>query len=112
VYPTGNPDLHHVKYGSATPLTESQVMANVTADLARLAAAGTFRVTRPDVPVFRSHSPFELTVSSSAIANGFYRKLYGLQGRNRTFYTGAAFHTHDSSLLWQFTERLLPRLVF
>ena len=37
-------------------------------------------------------------------------KLNALQGRNRTFYTGAAFHTHDSSLLWQFTEALLPRI--
>jgi hypothetical protein len=49
-------------------------------------------------------------VPTGAIKAGFYRKLYALQGRNRTFYTGAAFHTHDSSLLWQFTEALLPRI--
>jgi hypothetical protein len=44
-------------------------------------------------------------VPKADIANGFYRDLYALQGRRHTFYNGAAFQTHDSSLLWQFTEK-------
>ena len=47
---------------------------------------------------------------TSAIKAGFYCKLWAREGRNRTFCTGVAFHTHDSSLLWQFTEALLPRI--
>jgi hypothetical protein len=57
-----------------------------------------------------SHSPFELTVSPDDIAGGFYRQVNALQGHRHTYYNGGAFHTHDSSLLWQFTEGLLPRI--
>jgi hypothetical protein len=112
ISPTGIPGLHSVKYGSPVQLSETQVKANILADLKRLQAAGTVPATtaKPEFAVFASHSPFELTVPTGAIKSGFYRKLYALQGRNRTYYTGAAFHTHDSSLLWQFTEALLPRI--
>ena len=110
ISPTGVPGLHSVKYGSPKQLSETQVKADILAAVKRLRTAGTIPTTTPEFAVFASHSPFELTVSPSAIKNGFYRKLNALQGRNRTFYTGAAFHTHDSSLLWQFTEALLPRI--
>ena len=110
VTPTGIPDLWHVKYGSSVPLPEHQVRRNIVADIRRLAAAGTLPVTLDGLEIFRAHVPFELTVSTADIAAGFYRELTALQGRNRTYYNGAAFHTHDSSMLWQFTEALLPRI--
>lgn len=113
VYPSGLPGLHHVKYGSSVPLTDNEVRANMIAGIQQLATAGSFPVQLdPHEPlaVFSSHSPFELTVGAQDIASGFYRSLYGLQGRNNTFYNGATFHTHDSSLLWQFTEGLLPQI--
>ncbi|MGX6606694.1 NAD(P)-binding protein [Micromonosporaceae bacterium Da 78-11] len=110
ISPSGVPGLHSVKYGSPKQLSETQVKADILAAVKRLRTAGTVQTTTPEFAVFASHSPFELTVSPAAIKNGFYRKLYALQGRNRTYYTGAAFHTHDTSLLWQFTEALLPRI--
>jgi hypothetical protein len=109
ISPTGIPGLHNVKYGSPVQLSEAQVKANIVADVKRLRTAG-LPTTTPEFAVFASHAPFELTVPTGAIKSGFYRKLYALQGRNRTYYTGAAFHTHDSSLLWQFTETVLPRI--
>jgi hypothetical protein len=110
ISPSGIPGLHNVKYGSPTQLSELQVKLDIVASVKRLRTAGTLPTTTPDFAVFASHSPFELTVPTSAIKTGFYRNLYALQGRNRTYYTGAAFHTHDTSLLWQFTEALLPRI--
>lgn len=110
VTPTGIPDLWHVKYGSPVPLPEHQVRRNIVADIRRLATAGTLPVTLDDLEIFKAHVPFELTVGTADIAAGFYRKLNALQGRNRTFYNGAAWHAHDSSLLWQFTEALLPKI--
>ena len=50
-------------------------------------------------------------VPADDIANGFYKALNSLQGRNGTFYTGAAFQTNDSSLIWSFTESLLPKIL-
>jgi hypothetical protein len=61
--------------------------------------------------LFSSHTPDELRVPAKAIKDGFYKELDGLQGQRRTYYTGAAFHTHDSTLLWQFTETLLSLVV-
>ncbi|CAG8984242.1 hypothetical protein HYALB_00004225 [Hymenoscyphus albidus] len=64
--------------------------------------------TKVEIAVYSSHTPFELTVPPYAIANGFHKELCGLQGQRHTYYTGAAFHIHDSSFLWQFSEKLLP----
>lgn len=104
------PGLFDLKYGSPTALSPAQVKANVIADVNRLQAAGTLPPTRPSFATFSSHSPFELTVTPRDIARGFYHRINDLQGHRHTFYNGGAFHTHDSSLLWQFTERLLPKI--
>ena len=79
--------------------TIQQIFPNVTA------------TAPPKFAVFSSHSPFMLTVPSSAIEGGFYRNLNKLQGHGHMYYTGAAFQTQDSSRIWQFTETLLPRVV-
>ncbi|KAH0536612.1 hypothetical protein FGG08_006523 [Glutinoglossum americanum] len=109
--PTGVPGLHGVIYGSPNLIPGERVKDDIIAAIQRLRTAGTLPTTKPEFAVFSSHSPFMLTVPSNAIAGGFYRQLYALQGHRHTFYTGANFHTHDSSMLWQFTEALLPRIV-
>ncbi|BCB78781.1 hypothetical protein GCM10022251_78240 [Phytohabitans flavus] len=107
---TGVPNLWGVKYGSEGPMSNQAVRAAIVADIRRLRTAGSYPVELDRLEIFKAHNPFELVVRPGDIAGGFYRRLYGLQGRNRTFYTGAAFHTHDSSLLWRFTEELLPSI--
>jgi len=64
----------------------------------------------PELAAHPSYTPFELPVPTDAISAGFYAELKDLQGQRHTFYTGAAFHTHDSSLPWRFTESLLPNI--
>lgn len=111
ITPTRVPDLYDVKVGSATALSDAQVKALIRDSVARLRPAGTFNTTRLQFAAYENHTPFELTVPKDAIAGGFYKRLYALQGQRHTWYTGAAFHTHDSSLLWQFTEGLIPGLL-
>lgn len=111
ITPTRVPDLYDVKVGSATALSDAQVKALIRDTVARLRTAGTFNTTRLQFAAYENHTPFELTVPKDAIAGGFYKRLYALQGQRHTWYTGAAFHTHDSSLLWQFTEGLIPGLL-
>ncbi|KAL3424063.1 flavin-containing superfamily Amine oxidase [Phlyctema vagabunda] len=108
---TASPDLLDVKYGSNTSLSDDFVKADILQSLERIQLPGKDTSAVPEFAAFASHTPFELTVSAEAISNGFYRDLYALQGQRGTYYTGAAFHTHDSSLLWQFTEALLPLIV-
>ncbi|KAL5334395.1 hypothetical protein BJX70DRAFT_391446 [Aspergillus crustosus] len=71
-----------------------------------LRAAG-INVGEPEIRAFGNHAPFGLHVSAEEIATGFYQDLYALQGHRNTWYTGAAWHCHDSGALWSFTERLL-----
>lgn len=111
--PSRIPGLIDFKYGSDEILSDAQVKANVIADLERLHQVGTFNQTvQPEIFIYSSHSPFQLNVPARDIADGFYRKLYALQGQRQTYYTGAAFHTHDSSLLWNFTEaNVIPKII-
>ena len=103
--PTRIPGLIDFKYGSDDILSDARVKANMIADLERLHQVGTFNNTfKPEIFVYSNHSPFELNVPARDIADGFYRKLYALQGKRQTYYTGAAFHSHDSSLIWGYTE--------
>ena len=111
IQPTINPNLTGITYGSSSPLSSKQVKANILADVARLRTAGTLNTSAdPEFAVFSAHVPFELTVSPAAIRDGFYKKLNALQGIRHTYYTGATFHTHDSSRLWRFTQNLIPRI--
>lgn len=109
---TGFPGLFDIKYGSVDAIPIAQVKADILATVARLKNARLPATDQAQFVAFNSHTPFELTVPTKAIAGGFYKSLYALQGRRSTWWTGAAFHTHDSSLLWNFTEtHVLPGLV-
>lgn len=126
--PSGIPGLINAKFGSLYKLADNVVKQQIISSIAKLQLNRTGEnnpeVSRaflnqfvvlsltptPQFAVYSSHTPFELTVPSDAIAGGFYKKLYSLQGERHTFYTGAAFHTQDSSSLWQFTETLLPNI--
>jgi NAD(P)-binding Rossmann-like domain len=108
--PSSVPGLFDVKFGSNVPLPDAAVRSQILSSVARLVSAGTIPATTPEFVDYSSHTPYELTVSASDIAAGFYSKLYALQGHRSTFWNGAAFQAHDSTLLWQYTETLLPQI--
>jgi hypothetical protein len=105
---SGVPGLHTFSTVSLTPQTPAQVQALVTSDIAAMDTAGTFPASTPLIEVLSNHSPTQMRVSADAIKNGFYKDLYALQGLRGTFWTGAAWAQDDSSLLWAFTEGILP----
>lgn len=80
ISPPRVPGLFDVKVGSATALSDTQVRALITESVLRLGQAGTLATTTPQFAAYADHTPFELTVSEQAIADGFYGKLYALQG--------------------------------
>ncbi|KAI1763935.1 FAD/NAD(P)-binding domain-containing protein [Hypoxylon sp. FL1150] len=108
-----NHGLTLVHYGSPTVLSVEEVKADILATVKRIQdAQGIVADVVPDWLAFASHAPFNLMVSNEAIQDGFYEKLFALQGQRNTFYNGAAWHTQDSSVLWQFTEDyVLPILL-
>jgi hypothetical protein len=106
---TGVPGLVSVFYGSPSPLPIAEVKEAILSGVKKLQIPGK-GPSNPELAVFSAHVPFECTVPASAIKAGFYKNLTGLQGQRHTYYTGGAFQTQDSSLLWQFTEALLPNI--
>ncbi|KAJ0415685.1 hypothetical protein BJY00DRAFT_254020 [Aspergillus carlsbadensis] len=110
-YPSQVPTLFMGFFGGGDEdLTEEEVRETIIDNALQLRNAG-YNVSGPEILAYGNHSPFNLFVSSEAIANGFYRDLYSLQGLRKTWYTGAAWHAHDSAALWRFTERLLNEQV-
>ena len=94
--------LTNVKFGSNISLPTEAVLNQILSDAGRLlpGKSGEFRV-------FMKHGPYALRVSPELIRSGFCQDLNRLQGQRRSFWTGAAWHTHDSSLLWNFTETII-----
>ncbi|MCJ1343173.1 hypothetical protein MMC31_001365 [Peltigera leucophlebia] len=116
--PTRNPGLTDVKYVSTNPLPLEQVKADIIksaklsiTDISGNVSSSNSTSAKFEVTVLSAHSPFELHVDADAIREGYYKKLYALQGKGRFWYTGAAFNVHDSSSLWQFSEKVVARIV-
>jgi hypothetical protein len=98
-------------FGSQTWLRDDQVKCTMVEQLNKVAGSGVFPGMKFEgIETFSSHAPFNMMVSPKDIAGGFYSNLNALQGHNRTYYTSAAFQTNDSSLIWRFTQGLLPQI--
>lgn len=112
IFATRVPGLFFAWYRSPGDLTQEEVEADTIATIQTLQVAeGITATTVPDVVEFRSHTPYKLTVPAESLAGGFYSDLYALQGLRSTWYTGAAFISHNSGVLWNFTSALLPEIV-
>ncbi|KAJ6561813.1 hypothetical protein B0H19DRAFT_1142690 [Mycena capillaripes] len=101
-------------FGSPHYMSDAQVKAETVAALGRLARANGWGngTLAPEFVGFHNHAPFLLTVDVEAVRGGFYRRLNALQGVKNTWWTGAAWQTQDSSLIWNFTETVvLPKLL-
>ncbi|PMD26014.1 flavin-containing superfamily amine oxidase [Hyaloscypha hepaticicola] len=108
------PDVYSVDYTSPYALSDDFVKKDILKTTAKLVKAFEFPPVNgtPEFVGFNNHSPYELTVSTDAISSGFYDKLNALQGKRNTWYTGATWQEHDSSLIWNWTEyTLLPKML-
>ncbi|KAI1111250.1 FAD/NAD(P)-binding domain-containing protein [Nemania sp. NC0429] len=111
---TLNQGLTQVYYGSPHVLSENEVKADILNRLRLVQQAQGLEdgTAQPEWLAFYNHAPFNLMVSDEDIRSGFYKRLFDLQGERNTFYNGAAWHTQDSSALWQFTDDyILPLLL-
>ena len=115
-YATVVPGLHYFLFGgndSQPTLTKSYIRQGLKDTLERLRAQGTIPPTKKpndasfNIIEFSSHTPYEVFVPSKQIAKGFYNRLFELQGRRNTYWTGAAFVTHSSAAIWNYTNRLV-----
>lgn len=114
VFATAIDGVFDIKYGSPHSVPDDFVRTEILSYIKKLQANGYAKKVAgdPEFVAYKSHTPFELTVSRDKIAKGFYKNLYSLQGHRNTWYTGAAFHTQDSSMIWNYTQSyVLPELL-
>lgn len=104
--------IHSFWYGApagAENQTKDGVVGAVAGEMARLQGRADGEVEL-DVLAFGDFGDFGCMVKPDAIRRGFYRDMYALQGYRDTWWTGAAWHTHDASLLWDFTSKVLGNM--
>jgi hypothetical protein len=101
-----------VKYGSPFEQDDKTVQRNILQALGKLQLPS-IKTTPSKVEwkAFNAHVPFFEHVTAEQIKGGFYKKAFALQGHRGVWYTGAAWETHDSSMIWNFTETILPGIL-
>lgn len=107
-------DVWEVKFGANNPtMTTEQVKSYIEREIATLQTVNNVPVTVPEWLLVDSHTPFHLQVSAEAIKTGFFKELTGLQGGlgGRMFFSGAAFHSQHSSLLWRMNKEVVIPLM-
>ncbi|KAJ8115798.1 hypothetical protein ONZ43_g4588 [Nemania bipapillata] len=110
-------DTWLVKFGADTPAMDIDLVKRYIArDIRTLQQVNNVSsTTAADLKflAFESHAPFQLQVSPEVIRAGFFNDLAALQGgfQGRMFYSGAAFHTHYTSLLWRFNKDIVIPLM-
>jgi hypothetical protein len=108
--PSAAPGQFNVKYGSDQHLPDALVKHNIKRDIERVATASAHGLKFKGFGVFKNHSPYSVVAAPQQIRSGFYADLQALQGRNHTYYSGAAFQTHSSAAIWAHLEELLPTI--
>lgn len=110
ISPSPTPGLFNCKYGGTSASSDAQVRADIKRAVERVRVPGLARIRVEEFAIFKSHSPYALMASPADVRAGFYGKLQSLQGRNNTYYAGAAHQTHSSAAIWAYVESLLPAL--
>lgn len=102
-------NVTQVYYASPEAVSAEAAQADILANLDRYKTANGIAAggAKPSWRMFSSHAPFNLMVSNQAIRDRFYEKAFALQGKQNTFFTGAAWTTQASNSIWEFSESYL-----
>lgn len=112
VVPTGFGDNTSVVYYTARERVEPDAAkADTVATLQRLAAGGVIGEGDAEFLAWFDHPNVRMYVEAEDIRDGFYKRLYALQGQSNTYWTGAAWVTQASSPIWDYTKSLVSEII-
>jgi hypothetical protein len=108
-------DLFRVLMVGDGAFSKEKAQALVREDFARLVKAGTLPKTADpakelEFRAWADHGAMHMNVAASELRSGFIQKLYALQGRRDTWWTGGAFSVQFQAILWAFDDVLLPKM--
>jgi hypothetical protein len=108
------PGAFYYTYSSLVPLSREMVEDATVQSIRKLQIAmkgnGSDCNAVPEFVAFADHSPFHFEQSVEDIRDGFYKRMYALQGYRNTWYIGALF-VLSSSQLWNNTLAMLPAIL-
>lgn len=124
-YPAVNFTGRFDAYGPNVPLFRIMIMGDekmspgsavsmAQMDFSNLVEAGIMPTSENDKLEFlalANHGASGVWVTAEELKEGFVEKQYALQGRRSTWFTGAAFAGDFQTILWEYNELLLPRLM-
>ncbi|KAM0424504.1 hypothetical protein ACHAPT_010218 [Fusarium lateritium] len=111
VHQDASQDLWVTRVIGQPGLTAREAQTLIEKALNRIRANLTYDVAKPSIIAFASHGPTVPKVSARDLKGGFFNKLFALQGQRSTFWTGLAWAPDYTPILWDFTERLFPRIL-
>ncbi|EFX04245.1 FAD-dependent pyridine nucleotide-disulfide oxidoreductase [Grosmannia clavigera kw1407] len=104
-------DLWTTRVLGVAGLSASEAQTMIYQSLTQMGEAGTYDIASPSLVAFTDHGANAPKVSAADLKDGFYNKLYALQGQRSTYWTGFAWAPDYSSILWDFTETLFPGII-
>lgn len=104
-------DLFSTRVIGPSTLSEADAQALITQSLNQMSTAGTYDIASPSVVAFRSHGLTVPKVTPEELQDGFYNKLYALQGQRNTFWTGLTWAPDYTPIIWDYTETILSQMV-
>lgn len=108
---SGDRDLFATRVIGTANLTTEGAQELIADSFTTIDEAGTYDVGSPNLVAMKSHGLTVPKVSSDELKAGFFNKLYALQGRRGTYWTGLTWAPDYTPILWDFTEKLLPQIV-
>jgi hypothetical protein len=109
-------DLFRVLLVGDQSFTQAKAQELVRQDFARLVGSGLLPASASPAKelqfrAWADHGAMHMNVPASELRSGFIQKLYALQGRRETWWTGGAFSVQFQSILWAFDDILLPKML-
>lgn len=115
-YMGGGSDLWRVVAVGDEQFTKDKAQDLIRENFAALVEAGTVqpKTANPaeelEFRAWADHGAMHMRVSAAELKDGFIQKLYALQGRRATWWTGGAFSVQFQAVLWAFDDILLPKM--
>jgi hypothetical protein len=112
-YLGGTVDLFELTAVGTSQYTAQDMEALIGQSIDTMIQAGTLPASNGTLSFskFADHGHMHARVSAADLRAGFIQKLYALQGRHNTWYTGAAFSAGFSTVVWEFNKVLLPKVI-
>ncbi|PHH68043.1 hypothetical protein CDD80_294 [Ophiocordyceps camponoti-rufipedis] len=105
----GVPGYHVGRLVADSDFEPRHAYAHILNDVLRM--RNTYPDLTPEIVVIADHRPTSLTVSVDDIRDGFYRRLFGMQGRRGVFYTGSSLCSDYSSVIWNYTAEVVDMML-